>query len=307
MKVNIKEQFRKGEITKPAFIDAMYQQHQELFEYCNLLQQTDLGKIEITADGILFTSKEDQIKFYCTKADKRTAPFEIMNFEAYETEDAGLLYQVIKDSKFIFDIGANIGWYSIGLAKKQPQATIYSFEPLLQTYSSLEKNVALNEMQNIVLHNFGFSKENTTLKFYTSPHTSVSNSAENISGEADIIETVCEVKRMDDYVKANNLTIDVIKCDVEGAELFVFEGGLQTISEQQPIIFCEMLRKWAAKFNYHPNDIIQLLATAGYQCFVNNGKDQLAILKEVTPETTQTNYFFLHPNKHQSIIQQYGA
>lgn len=305
MKQVIKDKFKKGSISKAEFIDAMYQQHQSLFEYSELLNEVDLSTIEILPGGVLFTSKQDGIKLFCSKNDKRTAPFEILNFNEYESDDAGLLYKVIANGDTIFDIGANIGWYSIGLAKRNPLSVVHSFEPLPATFSSLEKNVGLNNTANIVINNFGLSDENKTLRFYTSQHTSVSNSAENISGDDNATVTDCIVKTMDSYSFDNNIKVDVIKCDVEGAELFTFRGGLKTIAKYKPVIFTEMLRKWAAKFHYHPNDIIGLMEQLGYRCFINNGKDQLAEIDAVAESTLQTNFFFLHPEKHAGLLQQY--
>ena len=85
--------------------------------------------------------------------------------------------------------------------------------------------------------------------------------------------------------------MDFIKCDVEGAELFVFQGGVATIRTQQPVIFTEMLRKWSAAFGYHPNDIIALLADAGYHCFtVHDGR--LTPFLTMDETTVETNFFF---------------
>jgi hypothetical protein len=53
----------------------------------------------------------------------------------------------------------------------------------------------------------------------------------------------------------------LIKADVEGAELLVVQGGLQTIAKYRPLIFLELLRKRSKPFGYHPNDVIQLLAS----------------------------------------------
>ncbi len=86
--------------------------------------------------------------------------------------------------------------------------------------------------------------------------------------------------------------LDFIKCDVEGAELLTFQGGLKTITKYKPIVFTEMLRKWSAKFNYHPNEIIELFKDIGYGCyFVVN--DKLHEIKMMTDETIETNFFFL--------------
>ena len=78
---------------------------------------------------------------------------------------------------------------------------------------------------------------------------------------------------------------------MEGAEKLVYEGGLKTLEEHKPIIYSEMLRKWSAKFNYHPNDIINMLKTIGYECYAISDKTYRKI-EEVTEDTVETNYIF---------------
>lgn len=64
-----------------------------------------------------------------------------------------------------------------------------------------------------------------------------------------------------------------------------------------------MLRKWSAKFNYHPNEIINLFKKMGYGCyFVDSG--ELKEIKEMTDKTIETNFFFLHADKHFNIIKE---
>ncbi len=301
----LKQQYKNGGITKPLFIDAMFEKNKDLFEYMKLIEDTDIASIEITKDAVVFTSKNDGIKISSTEPDKRTAPFEIMNFDEYESEDSALLFQLIKDGDIIFDIGANIGWYSISMSKCFPNSKIYSFEPLKKTYENLQRNVKLNEASSIYIHNFGFAEENKVLKFYSSPNTSVSNSAINITGEADAITVECEVRKMDDFIDENKLSVDFVKCDVEGAELFVYKGAMQTLEKNQPIVFTEMLRKWSAKFGYHPNDIINLFRELGYLCFCSE-MSKLKKIEEVTEVTTATNFFFLHTLKHIDLIKKYA-
>jgi len=303
----IKEDFKNGIINKANFIDEMSKQHQSLFEYVSLLQTVDIFSIEINEEGVLFTTKNDGIRFICKKTDQRVAPFEIMNFGDYESEDAAFLYSFINNGDVIFDIGANIGWYSMVLSKKFPLSTIHSFEPLPVTYESLTANIALNNANNIISNNFGFSDEAKTLKFFAKPNSSVSNSSKNIEEDKDAIETECKVITLDSYVFEKKIKVDVIKCDVEGAELLVYRGGIKTIETYKPIVFSEMLRKWSAKFGYHPNDIIALFMTQGYQCFINDGNQLLSEINEVTENTVNTNFFFLHSQKHGSIISKYKS
>jgi hypothetical protein len=113
----------------------------------------------------------------------------------------------------------------------------------------------------------------------------------------------CAADTLDNYMAVNNIEkIDFIKCDVEGAEYFVFQGGHKTLGENKPIVFTEMLRKWAAKFGYSPNDIIAYFTNFGYKCFVSDA-GKLRQFGTVTEETLETNYFFLHGIKHQEIIR----
>jgi hypothetical protein len=63
-----------------------------------------------------------------------------------------------------------------------------------------------------------------------------------------------------------------------------------------------MLRKWSAKFNYHPNDIIELLNSIGYLCFTIREKN----LKEfhlMDENTLDTNFIFLHKENHANQIK----
>ena len=98
------------------------------------------------------------------------------------------------------------------------------------------------------------------------------------------------------------MSVDFIKCDVEGAELFVYQGGIESIQKNQPIIFTEMLRKWSAKFNYNPNEIIDLLFGLGYRCFIAKA-DQLVEFFRMDDNTIETNFFFLHSDNHSALIE----
>jgi hypothetical protein len=84
----------------------------------------------------------------------------------------------------------------------------------------------------------------------------------------------------------------------------VYLGALECLKRDAPIVFTEMLRKWSAKFGYHPNEIIRLLAGIGYRCFVVSG-DALTEFREMDDETVQTNFFFLHAENHASKIDRY--
>lgn len=302
-----RDQYKQGIISKQVYIDRMFGMHSTLFYYPAIIAETDISEITIREDGVVFTTEQEGIKLFCTKPDKRTAPFEIMNFGKYEAGDADMLLSLISEADTVFDIGANIGWYSMLMTKKKQGVQVYSFEPVPATFSALQKNLLLNNTDRVTAFNHGFSNTDTILSFYSSADTSVSSSSVNITGEENPVMTQCTVKRLDDFCSENSIFPDVIKCDVEGAELLVFQGGINMMAEKKPAIFTEMLRKWAARFDYHPNDIIALLGSAGYSCFVNDGPGKLKRIDTVTDETVETNFCFLHPGKHEALINTHAS
>ena len=217
-----------------------------------------------------------------------------------------MIYKLIEDDYNVFDIGANIGWYTIHIAKNLTQGKLYAFEPIPDTYSRLKRNVVLNNIENVVLNNIALSDSKGHLSFYYSPKMTVASSSQNITNNENAILINCETETLDNYFLENNIErVDFIKCDIEGAELFALKGALKTISSQLPIIFTEMLRKWSAKFGYHPNDIINLLESIGYECFINRGGNLLKVEK-VDENTLETNYFFFHKINHLSKVSSFS-
>jgi FkbM family methyltransferase len=300
----IKEEFSSGKIDKWQYIDKMYEIHSMLFEYAAFIKNKNISSIEINDDKVTMTFRDSDIKFICSKGDKRLASFDTLNFGTYEIEELNMQLNLIDEGYNVFDIGGNFGWYALHIAKLKQKSKVYTFEPIPSTYNHLVKNVELNRLTNIIANNFGFSDAEGSFDFYYNPTLSVNASLANVSGNTNISKAKCIVKKLDEFTTATKKKVDFIKCDVEGAELLVFKGGVETIKRDKPVIFTEMLKKWTAKFNYHPNDIINLLSEIGYQCFVLD-KNKLNPFVLVDENTMETNYFFLHGEKHAEKIKKY--
>jgi hypothetical protein len=68
------------------------------------------------------------------------------------------------------------------------------------------------------------------------------------------------------------------------------------------MLLLELLRKWSARFGYHPNDALDLLAEHGYRCFTAIEGGRLREFGRVLEDTVETNYFFLHREAHAEQI-----
>lgn len=301
---NIKLSHQQKEIDKWQYIDAMYEKHALLFEYSNFIKKTNISSIELVDDKVIMTFRDSGVKFICIENDKRLAPLDTLNFGSYEIDELHMQLNLMDDGMNVFDIGANLGWYALHVAKSKPLCKVFSFEPVPSTFKYLNDNVALNTLPNIRTFNFGFSDSEGEFSFYFDPQLSVNASLTNVSGNENIKEVICKVKTLDTFAPIENKPVDFIKCDVEGAELLAFKGGVEAISKHLPIVFTEMLRKWTAKFNYHPNDIINLFTEMGYECFVIVD-NKLKKFVHVDEYTNDTNYIFLHSQKHSNKISNF--
>jgi len=294
-------EFQKGKINKQQYIDKMHTIHQVLFAYADFLKSTDIESIKISDGQVIMTARKSGIKLVCNPKDKRLIPFEIINFGKYEEKDFRMALKLISENDTVFDIGANIGWYSLNLASTSQNLNLLAFEPLRPTFEYLKQNLELNQ-QKIRIFNFGFSEAEKEVDFYYYPEGSGNASLANLSDNAEVQSIPCLVRTLDGFMREYGGHLNFVKCDVEGAELFVFQGGLETLRHHKPIVFTEMLRKWAAKFNYHPNQIIELFRALGYRCFTSDGSSLLEF-KEMNDRTTETNFFFLHAKEHGEKIK----
>ena len=300
----LEENYLNGKVSKPDFISRMYKEnHGVFFEYADFIKNRDIQRIEITDDSVIITSRELGIKIACTRFDERIAPIEILNFRNYEKDDSEMIFRLVNDSNTVFDVGGNMGWYAIGLCKAKKNIDMHTFEPILSTYEKLVDNAKINGVK-IKINHFGLSNKKQDLSFYFHKEGSGNASAAIMNDDRENIEVKCHVDTLDNYFKDNNVKkLDFIKCDVEGAELLTFKGGIKTIGKHKPIVFTEMLRKWSAKFNYHPNEIIDLFGGIGYGCYFVVGS-RLKEITIMTEETNETNFFFLHKEKHQNKLKE---
>lgn len=155
-----------------------------------------------------------------------------------KTEVTYLLSTNQKDF-ILFDIGANIGQYSKMVSEKYPKSRIYSFEPSKHTYRLLLDNIG--DDIRIKPINIAFGEKNTRKNLYSNHDGSGMASfyqrvLENKSIEFNKIEIV-EVVTLDYWVKLNKIIPDYLKIDVEGSELSVLNGGINTLRNVKAVQF----------------------------------------------------------------------
>lgn len=301
----LRELFKNKSIEWVEYMSRMHEYNKLLFGFSRRIRGTEIKNIEISADSVVFDFNNPPLKIISDGA-CRSAPFEILNFGQYEAEEA-VIFDIVSDGNSIMDIGAHIGWFSLNFASRFPNSSIYSFEPIVDTFQLLEKNVKLNEFNNIFCFNFGFSNEEKEVDFFYFKGGSVLASEKNLIDHNRTETKKVYLKTVDKFLKEQDVPrIDFIKCDVEGNELFVLTGAELTIKSFLPVVYIEIYEPWCKKFGYSGNDIVEYLANVGYECFFIKNK-KLSKISKILTDSENYNYFFLHSVKHANCISKFTA
>lgn len=300
----LKEDLQCGRLTKPEFIKRALEIHRLLFCYVEITQSTDIHEIVIDSSGVSFVMGDERIRLFAPAEEARVAPIEIMNFGRYEPEEARVMDLLSYGAKQILDIGANIGYYAVRFAKRNPEARVHAFEPMPVSYSYLQRNISINDCgSQINSYNYGLSEVCGSFEFFIAPTGGTNASLRNVNDAADARKCIGLTLTLDQWCENLEVKPDFIKCDVEGAELLVFRGARETLMRHKPIVFSELLRKWARPFGYHPNDVLGFFRELGYICYAvgNGGVRQIT---KVNDETIETNYAFVHAEAHDKALAQ---
>ena len=298
--------FQNQELSKQDFIELAYaKSHATLFAYSTLLKNNAIKKIEIEKNRVS-CELNSGIKMIIPPNDIRSIPLEILNFGDHESSELNIQKKLLNNCHTIFDIGANHGWYSLEIAKAFPDKTVIAFEAVPATFKLFKSNLALNnDLRNIQAVQAALSNEVGEASFFYNPNLSVNASFQNLQNNDLAEQITVETETLDQFCIQHNIFPDFIKCDVEGAELKVFQGAEKILRKYQPIICTEMLRKWSNAFNYHPNEIIKFLEILNYQCFsIKQGLSNISAIEKIEENTQETNFIFM-PKSKLSLLKEF--
>lgn len=179
--------------------------------------------------------------------------------------------ELIKEGDIILDVGANIGFHTLYFAELTGKmGKVIAFEPIPINFNALQKNINLNDFNQILIINKALGNTNTLLNIHINPETQ-NPGAFNLFDDGVKNLTIACV-RGDDYLnESGSRRVDFIKVDVEGFELEVFKGLEQTIKQFMPIIIFEYDKNYQAKINDDPKAIFHFLSKFAYMFFTLDG------------------------------------
>lgn len=210
-------------------------------------------------------------KYNCVKGDLITQ--QLIKYGAHCRNELVMLLQYVEKGDVVIDVGANIGTFSIPLAKKVGRyGKVYAFEGNDDAYKILIKNIELNKCSdNIEAICAVVSRRRGNFKKITRQgNLGATKFRLDSSGVGENIKTVA----LDSWFQNEGINnhINLIKIDAEGMDGDVLLSGNILIREHKPIVYMEICNKDIKKCGGSRQEIQNLLNLYGYHFFRNIGK-----------------------------------
>ncbi len=190
-------------------------------------------------DGVALTYLTDEMPIYINSHDFGPSA-NFMSGGVYEQENLDVLMSFVRDDTVFLDIGANLGFFSLQIARRVRQfGKVHSFEPHPELIRLLRASSFLNGLGDvggggagaIATHQCGLGDENTTVQF-SYPIGFLAGGGVTSADIAGNTAINAEIRRLDDYFDSN-FKFDLAKIDVEGHEIEVLRGMLGTLGRNR--------------------------------------------------------------------------
>jgi FkbM family methyltransferase len=166
-----------------------------------------------------------------------------------------------RDGVFV-DVGANVGLHTLAIAAHVAEGgAVVAFEPHPVNHRLLVHNLEQNRLRHVVAENLGLAEAAATL----TGTARASGGNWSLASRGDYRFEV-RLVRLDDYLRDHPLPrLDLMKIDVEGAEVRVLRGARQTIERFRPLIVFEVCPSWLAKMQTSVAELFAELVSHDYR------------------------------------------
>jgi FkbM family methyltransferase len=177
-------------------------------------------------------------------------------WDAHEPETTGLWWDLCQDASVILDVGAHVGLFSLLAAHANPGAEVHAFEPLPVVLERLRRNIELNDLRNVHVHEVAAGAEHGEASMYYEPGTIPSCQLDDTtSGERRLVVKVVPLDAL------RLPPVDLVKIDTETTEPDVLRGMRGILERDRPTIVCEVLTRG------DPAGLEEVLSPLGYRYF----------------------------------------
>lgn len=164
----------------------------------------------------------------------------------------------------VVDVGANIGYNAVYAARRVGSSgRVFAIEPAADNLAVLERNIAAARLSNVIVYPVAAGRARGSRRFYLRGETSAVNSLYPQSCYASVTDILdVPIERLDDLVDDG---ADLVKIDVEGAELEVLEGMTRLLRRSGLALIVEWHPRLQAMAGYEPDALPRWLIERGWK------------------------------------------
>jgi len=234
------------------------------------------------------TTFADGVQFLAILSDHIESQIFWQGVQEADRDELALVLELIEPGQVFFDVGANVGTFTLPVAPRLGEGEVHAFEPWQPHLIRLHRNIELNGYRNIVVNDcaLGQTDGKVTLNVPAGNNTGMASIYPGEMSAALKAEVRCTT--LDAYVAARRLhRLDLIKIDVEGAELDVLEGGTSVLTRFRPKLVIELAAANLHRGGRAYRDVFEFFGHLEYRVFKigrNCGLLPVRSLDDLRPE-----------------------
>jgi FkbM family methyltransferase len=189
----------------------------------------------------------------------------------FETDDLRHFVGAIRPGDVVFDVGANVGAYCVPIAKAFPDAKVFAFEPIELNAALIQVSLLVNRLRGVRIVRQCVSDTSGVVEFSLAADSAYSSMVDT-RRKSEVEKFQCAATSLDDFCAGEQCGIpDVMKIDVEGAELKVLQGAANLFADpgRRPrMVLIELYDQNLSVFGTSITEIIDRMADWGYRPYV---------------------------------------
>jgi FkbM family methyltransferase len=144
----------------------------------------------------------------------------------------------IRPGETVVDVGAHIGTFALMAGRcVGPSGRVLAFEPSPKSFELLQKNIAANRMSWIAPQDFALADAEATAELFVADDAANNPAADTLHAQAGRKAVAIRLRRLDDVLAEKKIErVDLLKIDVEGAELRVLDGAPKSLPVVRRIV-----------------------------------------------------------------------
>ncbi len=231
----------------------------------------------------------------------------------YEPSTMHVVQRLLSDGACFFDVGANVGIFSLaGAVAVGSTGRVVAFEPSSREFNLLRKNIELNHLDQVITLQQAVADVpgRADLRVAEALHSGHNTLGAGFAYAGVVVEAVEEVQvtTIDEWVrKGSPPRVDVLKMDIEGAELRALRGARDTLSRFRPVIVVELLDLALRRCGASADEVRGLLAQSGYTLWqIDDATGRLAPL-DGSHATQSANVVAIPAERATQVIERVNA